>query len=382
MSASSDHRPAAAAGRPDMPRAVAKHRNATVDILRGIAAVMVCFCHFRYAFPSVWRDELETYGELGVQVFFVISGFIIPFSLIKGNYRVRDFGRFWLKRLIRLHPTYLVALGFTFVASHAVAVVRSSAAPFTWMELFKGSFYLHIPEENPVFWTLIVELKYYLFISLLFPLLFARSEWGRRVSFALAIGAAAAGHAHFDLLHHLPYFLLGFCGCYLATARASRLECTAWAIVVLSLGAAVGSTLPQLLAGAVALVVIVYRPFRNWRVGVFLGAISYSLYVIHFPFGVKLLNLLLPHAPAWLDPVVGLVVFGASLGIAYLLARAIEEPSAEWSQAIKLSGLRGSGLRVRLHQKRAEFRERWRSRGRFVASLLRPTRVFGARSPS
>ncbi len=362
-----------------MPLAVAKHRNATIDILRGIAALMVCFCHFRYAFPKLWRDDLEVYGELGVQVFFVISGFIIPFSLIKGDYRLRDFGRFWLKRIVRLQPTYLFALVFTFAASHAVAATKFAPAPFSWWELLKGTVYLHVPEENPVFWTLIVELKYYLFISLLFPLLFARTPWIRRTSFVVAMAAALVGHARFDLLHHLPYFLLGFCGCYLAAARVSRLECIAWSIVVIAIAAATGSTWPQLFAGAAALAVIVYRPFGAWRAGVFLGAISYSLYVIHFPFGVKLLNLLLPRSPSWADPLVGLVVLALTLVVAQLLARAVEEPSAEWSQAIKLSGLRGSGLRLRLQKKRAQFQQRWRQRGRMIAAAFRP-RVPGARS--
>ena len=57
-------------------------------------------------------------GLYGVSVFFVISGFVIPYSLYRGGYRLPQYGKFVLKRIIRLDPPYLVtiililALGF------------------------------------------------------------------------------------------------------------------------------------------------------------------------------------------------------------------------------------------------------------------------------
>src|ERR1035441_2897196 len=54
-----------------------------------------------------WLYRSGKYGWLGVEIFFVISGFIIPYSLYKAGYRVSDFTRFLLKRIARLDPPYL-----------------------------------------------------------------------------------------------------------------------------------------------------------------------------------------------------------------------------------------------------------------------------------
>src|ERR1700712_5085903 len=159
-----------------------KQRNATIDYLRGLAALMVCVCHFRHTLPDV-LSGLAKQGELGVQVFFVISGYIISYSMDRGGYKIIDFGRFWLKRLLRLQPTFVVALLFTFFLSHVSAHMKGGASDFSISDLAAATVYFRVPSENPVIWTLIVELKYYLFISVLFPLLFSPDHAIRRLSY-------------------------------------------------------------------------------------------------------------------------------------------------------------------------------------------------------
>lgn len=92
-----------------------KNKLDSLDLLRGIAVLAVCFCHFGGALSSGnWLAEifgyLHTYGKYGVHVFFVISGFVIPLSLNKSQYTINQYGHFLLKRFVRLHPPYLVAL--------------------------------------------------------------------------------------------------------------------------------------------------------------------------------------------------------------------------------------------------------------------------------
>ncbi|MBK8725015.1 MAG: acyltransferase [Holophagaceae bacterium] len=118
------------------------------------------------------------YGWAGVELFFVISGFVLPYALHRGAYRLRDYGTFWAKRIIRLEPPYLIslaiALGFWLLAAQFSAY-KGPAFIVEWPRLLLHLGYLnhYFGKEsyNPVYWTLAIELQFYLSIALLFPLL-------------------------------------------------------------------------------------------------------------------------------------------------------------------------------------------------------------------
>ena len=305
---------------------------------------MVCICHYRHTLPET-LSAIAKHGEIGVQIFFVISGYIIPYSMDKGGYKIVDFGRFWLKRLLRLQPTFVVALLFTFVLSHASSLFKGGVSNFSFSELLGSSVYLQVPSENPVIWTLIVELKYYLAISLLFPLLFSRSPTTRRLSFGVCLLAAFALAPHVETLKHAPYFLLGFAACYIRTGRATWKESAAWSALVIAAAFSHSSTL-QIAAGLLTALSILYLPSIDWKVGTFFGAISYSLYLVHFPLGVKIVNLTLPRFPGPAHWVLLPATILVCTSVAYVLFRLVEKPSAKWSQQIKLSKARPEPTRA------------------------------------
>ncbi|MEO6725174.1 MAG: acyltransferase family protein [Blastocatellia bacterium] len=89
----------------------------TLDALRGIASLAVCWFHLTNGNPAFlpdgWLKLSGKFGWLGVEMFFVISGFIIPFSMRRAGYSIGDFPRFILKRIVRLDPPYLVAIVLT-----------------------------------------------------------------------------------------------------------------------------------------------------------------------------------------------------------------------------------------------------------------------------
>src|SRR5579862_7379467 len=95
----------------------------TVHTLRGLAALGVVWYHFAYLSGlKTWLGLTGKYGNLGVPVLFVISGFILPYSLWQGHYRLSDFGRFVAKRVIRLDPPYLVAIILAVIVGYATGV--------------------------------------------------------------------------------------------------------------------------------------------------------------------------------------------------------------------------------------------------------------------
>ena len=81
-------------------------RIGVINALRGFAATWVAWGHFA-GVQGHWLRVSGTYGYLGVHIFFVISGFVIPWSLYRAAYVLRDYPRFLLKRNVRLYPPYV-----------------------------------------------------------------------------------------------------------------------------------------------------------------------------------------------------------------------------------------------------------------------------------
>lgn len=324
---------------PDRTRPSSRNRLVTLDYLRGIAALMVCACHFSDALPKSIGATVHDLGPLGVQIFFVISGFIIPYGLERSRYTPRSVLRFLAKRLLRLHPPFVCAMLVTVVFS--IGASRLKGEPFMVhpSEMFGWFFYQSIPSENPVIWTLVVELKYYLFIGLAFPLFFSQTRWIRWSAFTVAALAAATGAGYFEVLRYLPYFLIGFAVCLDHLGISSKREAAGFGL--LAVAAAVPTAWSgEIIAAVAAALAIICLPGFNFRLGAFFGTISYSLYLIHFPVGVKFLNYFLPrlHSPATLPTLFGMFFLAAliSTAAAWLLYVVIEKPSIAWSKAVKL----------------------------------------------
>ena len=171
------------------------NRIQSVDYLRGVAALCVCLCHItqgssRFLGTNVF-EQICQYGKYGVQVFFVISGFIIPYALFKANYNVRCYPRFCLKRIIRLDPPYLATIGVILLMGYVSNLTPGyQGAPFApsliqvalhlgYANVFFGYSWL-----SSVFWTLAIEFQYYLLVGLLYPLIISPQS---RASFLVAI---------------------------------------------------------------------------------------------------------------------------------------------------------------------------------------------------
>ncbi len=93
----------------------------SIQVLRGIAALIVAIYHLKYltADNPVFTSLLDFFfnnGAAGVNLFFVISGFIMVYITGSKHYTLRDVVDFLTKRLIRIWPTYaLITLGYAFL---------------------------------------------------------------------------------------------------------------------------------------------------------------------------------------------------------------------------------------------------------------------------
>ena len=165
-------------------------RLAWLDALRGIAALFVVFDHLSthvlQPVRSVVYQVLDP-GLFGVFVFFLVSGYIVPASLErKGSVRT-----FWVSRVFRLFPLFVVAVAAVFVL-HDVGLTGlrdTNAHPTQYVlaHLFMLSDLLGGVNIINVLWTLSYEMVFYLLLTALFTVgLHKRSGW-----YALAFAAGA-----------------------------------------------------------------------------------------------------------------------------------------------------------------------------------------------
>jgi peptidoglycan/LPS O-acetylase OafA/YrhL len=319
----------------------AKSKIGIVGALRGVAALSVCWYHFVHGQNTAlkWTGE---YGWLGVHMFFVISGFIIPYSLLQYRYSIRDYFRFLGKRLARLHPPYLASIAVVVLLGWAMMLVPRWNAPapdVSVQQLFAHFFYLNDllgkPWLNVVYWTLSIELQWYLLIGIAFPLL-ANRRWTLQVAGAALM---VAGHLLVPkeqlVLHIVPVFLIGvFVFQYrvgLSSVWRMLVSIAAmFALMKVPIGMPVAS-----LSAATGLV-IAFITLDNRLFG-WLGEVSYSLYLLHIPIGLRFIDFTsrLPYSGSYLI-LLDLLAVGVSLWASHRFFKRIEGPSQRWSSAIKI----------------------------------------------
>jgi peptidoglycan/LPS O-acetylase OafA/YrhL len=316
----------------------------TLDCLRGLAAAAVAWFHVTNGNPEFSPPALlkasGAKGWLGVEVFFVISGFVIPYALHAARYRLRDYWRFLLKRIVRLDPPYFASMALVIALAYASAAIpgfRGQPPSYTVLQLVSHAGYvtsfLGHTWVNIVYWSLALEFQYYLVIGLLFPLVQHRRAWVRGV---VLIGMAAAAVAVPNLGLVFPWCFLFISGILTFQFRQGTLACGWYMLGLVLAGVGCHITLGWSIAlvGLAASLVIAFVDIRN-RLLLFLGEISYSLYLVHVPIGGRVINLSLKLPVNSMGKVgVAVVAFGASVAAALLFYRFVERPVRSWAARI------------------------------------------------
>jgi peptidoglycan/LPS O-acetylase OafA/YrhL len=339
--------------------------------LRGVAVTAVLFCHFvvpeisdlsgalHEALPAFLVAAMR-HGDLGVEIFFVLSGFVIAFSVHRNTITPAFAGRFVLRRALRLDPPYYIAL---LVMLSVVAMDHWDGLAGAWRQ-FGGwpvaganMFYLHdllgYPTPLDISWSLCLEIQFYLAFILvcgISGLVFRGGSAGHDHLRLVLVGALVVfslvswfPEAHrFDFAGTWFRFGLGVITCWVFLGRAAA----GWLylLLVVILGAALWCGDPRGVAAVVTAGAIHLggrqKKLGTWlsgRVVQFLGRISYSMYLLHLFAGIFLVNLLwkfLPQTPVCAVLLIPVGVAGALAGswVFYLL---LERPSMAVSQRVR-----------------------------------------------
>lgn len=306
-----------------------------LNILRAVASLAVVFMHMSYAskLDKLPLGDILHYGQQGVAVFFVISGFIIPYSLWNSKYTIDQFFKYILKRSIRIDPPYLLVLLLCLIYGYFFSIY-----PFNFLKFVFHLAYL-IPFSQydwyqSVFWTLGIEFQFYILIGLAFGFL-KNSNIKLVCVVLLLIGATGyfVDHSRNFILGNIHYFVIGIL-CFLYKKNRVSFKLTHLMLIVLSAFLMLKISMVTGLVGYVTAIAILHLKFSS-LVTDFLGRIYYSLYLIHslaaeFMLTIfYFLNKLNPY------PLFLILIF-FNIVIATIFYYLIEEPALNWAAKIKL----------------------------------------------
>ena len=298
----------------DLPRVKKKTKFNSIQVLRGLAAVLVLVHHVagmeqRFGASSAWLPHFLHLGYIGVDVFFVVSGFVIALVAADVGDGVQARVLFTLDRLARIYPLYwLVSLLLWLALLFNPNLVRS----FDGVQPDLASSLLLWPQSGTpllmVGWTLVHEVYFYLVVAL--GLFLGINRLGLLLVWALAVllGCALSEQiVHSPILQIIfnPLTLEFIFGGLVFVLLRSQIEIPLWggwlsvAIGILLVGLGLGKiqvdpnhgTLARslTLGGGIALGFLALMVFEKqrqvlsskWLVG--LGDASYSLYLWHLP---------------------------------------------------------------------------------------------------
>jgi peptidoglycan/LPS O-acetylase OafA/YrhL len=165
-------------------RPIRSPRNLQLDCLRGVAILLVIFRHTILFRNPGWEAPLVQFGWAGVDLFFVLSGFLISgllFSEYRQNNSIR-FARFAIRRALKIYPAFyalvLLTVLLRFMYHSPVPILR----PFLHDVFFMQSY---LPGTYGHFWSLSVEEHFYIFLPLLMYLMIRQSSPGQANPFRL-----------------------------------------------------------------------------------------------------------------------------------------------------------------------------------------------------
>src|SRR5208283_2319721 len=148
-----------------------KQKIPQLDAVRGIAILIVIFHNSLYRFPSLPLQSLFSYGWMGVDLFFVLSGFLITGILVDTKQSEGYFKNFYARRCLRIWPLYYSVLFLMFVAVPLVhpsigSVVIARSSPWWAYLFFLQNFLVHsqVSAAGPlgVTWSVAIEEQFYL----------------------------------------------------------------------------------------------------------------------------------------------------------------------------------------------------------------------------
>jgi peptidoglycan/LPS O-acetylase OafA/YrhL len=328
---------------------------AFINFLRGWAALLVALLHFylntqEYYKNSTWSQKIYPYimgefdiGKFAVGVFFLVSGFLIPYSLE----RSKSISIFAIHRLFRLYPAYWFSILLNLMLNSWLAyeIVPSLWTVLANITMLQG--YLRQPDLIGAFWTLQIELTFYILCVFLFWIGVSKKT-NLIIYIFLMLSFIASLIAHSGARVPMALFIaltLMYCGDALRrnVKNLNRL----WVITALSLIPicilSYGDVSRRYILCYWAAMIVFrsahyyqYRWFKK-TIHTFLADISYSVYLLHGPIGIQIAREV---AAKGGSPFLGFsLAFVATIVSAWFVYKILEYPAISLGRRFATSNL-------------------------------------------
>lgn len=308
-----------------------------LDSLRGLAALIVMLFHYGWRFGEMFPGATHLtlpvqWGAYGVHLFFAISGFVIFMTLD----RTKTVADFVVSRFSRLYPVYWACIAIT-MAVLAMLPVTELNQPL-WVAMIDLSMVqslFKVASVDGVYWSLFVELCFYACMTGLWRIgLLRRPEWvligwiGLKILWA-AVPALPYTIGALLIVKYIPFFAIGMTAyrVWIGQRRISE-----QGLVLLAGLAATwwvdGSEFAVVYIAVAAITCLLAIGKLRWAshpILLWLGAISYPLYLLHQNIGYAVMIHIAPFGVPPLAAVVLAILL--SFALAYVVHRFVERPS-------------------------------------------------------
>lgn len=295
-----------------------------IDLLRFVAALLVLVFHYAFRGAAAdnmsvmnypWLAPVARYGYLGVQLFFLISGFVILMTAASGS--VRSFA---VSRIVRLYPAFWASCTVTYLVCILFGgpIYEATFKQYMLNMTMLGD-YLRVPAIDGVYWSLSLEIRFYALVAMLMLIKqIHRAEawlWAWLISTAILEFVYPVGKLRFLLITNASAFFIGGATMFLIWSKGltrARVALTSGSLAVgliqtlqgregfeshyhTSLNPLVMGALILIFYGVMMLVTLrktgALAPIR-WTIA---GAMTYPLYLLHQNIGFIIFNHAYPH---------------------------------------------------------------------------------------
>ncbi|AEA43333.1 acyltransferase family protein [Fluviicola taffensis] len=309
-----------------------------IEALRALAALMVLVFHLlsfnrgdEFLIENAWIRECSKFGAQGVELFYLISGFVIFYSLTNTDPKKYNYFRYLQKRFLRISPPFW---GILFLIC-LLAFVWKGDYPYSMKQILENAtltvdLFHHSNWMNPIFITLKVEFLFYGIIGFLI-LIMRKNKWV--YTFVLSLSLCSVFFFHqIDIIHNIPFFVAGIACSEIYKSKNLLINY----LLIISVLVLLGSifSLEDFVIVCIGIVLILWIKLKGFWIE-WLGKFSYSLYLTHgfsgglFLFIFKNENYL--NLPSWLSIVLAVVV---AIAFAYCYYQIIEKKAIRWSKKI------------------------------------------------